>query len=88
MDDKLRLDGNATGGVLDEIFGFEMTTAQVTCASCGTLSRVGQAIVYGHDMGTIVRCARCDNALIRVARGPGRYWLDMRGVRYLQVEEA
>jgi ribosomal protein S27E len=86
--DEHRLDGNATGGVLDEIFGFEMTTAQVTCASCGTLSRVGQAIVYGHDMGTIVRCARCDNALIRVGRGPGRYWLDMRGVRYLQVEEA
>jgi phage FluMu protein Com len=38
-------------------------------------------------MGTIVRCARCDNALIRVGRGPGRYWLDMRGVRCLQVEE-
>jgi ribosomal protein S27E len=85
--DEHRLDGNAAGGLLGEIFPFEMTTTQVTCASCGTLSRVGQTMVYGHEMGTIVRCARCDNALIRVARGPGRYWLDMRGVRYLQVEE-
>jgi Family of unknown function (DUF6510)/Protein of unknown function (DUF3237) len=50
--------------------------------------RVCQAMVYGHGMGTIVRCASCDNALIRVGRGPGRYLLDMRGVRYLQAEQA
>ena len=85
--DEHRLDGNAVGGLLGEIFPFEMTTTQVTCTKCGTLSRVGQTMVYGHEMGTIVRCARCDNALIRVGHGPGRYWLDMRGVRYLQVEE-
>ncbi|MDQ3923193.1 MAG: DUF6510 family protein [Actinomycetota bacterium] len=85
--DEHRLDGNAVGGLLGEIFPFEMTTTQVTCTKCGTLSRVGQTMVYGHEMGTIVRCARCDNALIRVGRGPGRYWLDMRGVRYLQIEE-
>ncbi len=84
--DEHRLDGNAVGGLLGEIFLLEMTEAQVTCASCGTLSRVGQTMVYGHEMGTIVRCATCDNALIRVARGPGRYLLDMRGVRYLQAE--
>jgi len=45
-------------------------------------------MVYGHNMGTIVRCAACDTALIRVGRVPGRYLLDMRGIRYLQVEEA
>ena len=85
--DEHRLDGNSAGGLLGEIFAFEMTTTQVTCASCGTLSRIGQTMVYGHKMGTIVRCAACDNALIRISRGPGRYLLDMRGVRYLQVEE-
>jgi hypothetical protein len=40
--DELRLDGNAVGGLLGEIFPFEMTTAQVTCANCGSLWRVGQ----------------------------------------------
>ena len=65
-------------GASREIFPFEMTTAQVTCANCGSLWRVGQAMVYRHDMGTIVRCASCDNALIRVGRGRGRYLLDMR----------
>ena len=86
--DENRLDRNAAGGLLGEICPFEMTTAQVTCTSCGSLWRVGQTMVYGHDMGTIVRCASCDNTLIRVGRGQGRYLLDMRGVRYLQVGEA
>ena len=56
--DENRLDGNAAGGLLGEIFPFEMTTAKVTCTSCGSLWRVGQTMVYGHDMGTIVRCVR------------------------------
>jgi uncharacterized protein DUF6510 len=86
--DEHRLDGNSAGGLLGEIFAFEITTAQAACTSCGTHWRIGQAMVYGHDMGTIVRCASCDNPLIRVARSPGRYVLDMRGVTYLQVEEA
>ena len=86
--DENRLDGNAAGGLLGEIFPFEMTTAQVACANCGAVWRIGQAMVYMHEMGTIMRCATCDNALIRVAHGSGRYWLDLRGVRYLQAEEA
>ena len=86
--DENRLDGNAAGGILGEIFPFEMTSAQVACVSCGAVWRVGQAMVYMHEMGTIMRCATCDNPLIRVAHGSGRYWLDLRGVRYLQAEEA
>jgi ribosomal protein S27E len=85
--DENRLDGNAAGGVLGEIFPFEMTSAQAACVSCGAVWRVGQMMVYAHEMGTIVRCATCDNALIRVARGQGRYWLDLRGVGYLQIED-
>ena len=86
--DEHRLDGNAAGGTLGEIFAFEMTSAQAACASCGALWRVGQTMVYAPELGTIVRCAACDNAMIRVAHVPGRYVLDMRGVRYLQAEEA
>ena len=88
MDEHRRLDGNAAAGVLREIFPFEMTIAQTACARCGSISRVGALVVYVHDMGTILRCVGCENALIRVAHGPGRYWLDLRGVKYLQIEEA
>ncbi|HLW02433.1 MAG TPA: DUF6510 family protein [Ktedonobacterales bacterium] len=80
-----RLDGNAAAGALQEIFPFEMTTADATCAGCGQINVVGALVVYKHGMGTIVRCPSCDTALIRVAKTRGRYWLDVRGVRVLQI---
>jgi Family of unknown function (DUF6510) len=80
-----KLDGNAAGGILQAIFPFDMTLAQVTCAGCGSTDAIGALAVYIHGMGTIVRCPSCDTALIRVAQARGRYFLDMRGVRVLQI---
>lgn len=80
-----KLDGNAAAGVLQAIFPFEMTLVQATCAGCGTSNVIGATAAYMHGMGTVVRCPVCDTALIRVARAKGRYWLDMRGVRVLQI---
>jgi NAD-dependent SIR2 family protein deacetylase len=79
------LDGNAAAGILQAIFPFEMTLAQATCTDCGAENAVGALAVYMHGMGTIVRCPSCDTVLIRVAQIKGRYWLDMRGVRVLQI---
>lgn len=83
--DALHLDGNAAGGVLGAIFPFEMTMAVVTCAGCGASNVIGAVMVYMHGMGTILRCPLCDTPLIRVAHLRGRYYLDMRGVRVLQI---
>jgi hypothetical protein len=80
-----QLDGNAAAGMLREIFPFEMTTVEATCAGCGQSNLVGALVVYKHGMGTIVRCPSCDTALIRMAKARGRYWLDVRGVRVLQI---
>ncbi len=79
------LDGNAAAGILQAIFPFEMTLVQVTCTGCGTTNALGATAVYMHGMGTIVRCPVCDTALIRVAQTKGRNFLDMRGVRVLQI---
>ena len=88
MDDKLRLDGNAAAGSLREIFSLEITTAQYACAGCGRADRIGAAMGYEvRGLGTIVRCPSCDNALIRLARNRGRYMVDLRGIRYLQVAD-
>ena len=35
------LDGNAAAGVLQEIFGIEMTTVAATCATCGAVAPIG-----------------------------------------------
>ena len=80
-----KLDGNAAAGILQEIFPFEMTLVQATCAGCGATDVIGALAVYMHGMGMVVRCPSCDTALIRVAQTRGRNFLDMRGVRVLQI---
>ena len=82
-----KLDGNAAGGILQEIFPFEMTLVQSTCSGCGVINAIGELAVYKHGMGTVIRCPSCDNVLIRVVQAKGRYWLDMRGVRVLQIRK-
>ena len=84
MDDEQRLDGNAAGGILGEVFSFEATTAEYACGGCGRTGRLGGAMVYEvRDLGTIVRCPGCDNALIRLAHNRGRHVVDLRGTTYL-----
>lgn len=82
-----RLDGNAIAGLLQEIFAFEMTTAGTICASCGAEHPVGALLVYTHAMGSIVRCLGCENVMLRIAVLPGRYALDMSGVRQLVIAQ-
>ena len=81
------LDGNAAAGMLQAIFPFDMTLAQVTCTGCGATNPIGATAAYMHGMGTVIRCPSCDTALIRVAQVRGHSLLDMRGVRVLQMKE-
>ena len=85
--DKLRLDGNAAGGVLGEVFSFELTMAEFACGGCGRTGRLGEAMVYEvRNLDTIIRCPGCDNPLIRLAHNRGRHLVDFRGTRYLATE--
>src|SRR5260370_37207009 len=86
--DAQRLDGNAGGGMLDPIFSFEMTMAMACCDGCGATNPLGAAMAYIHGMGTILRCPSCDTALMRLAHVRDRYYLDLRGLRVLQITDA
>jgi hypothetical protein len=81
----LKLDGNAVAGLLHTIFAYEMTTASAICNRCGSSDPVGTLMVYNQAPGTVIRCPTCDNVLIRVVHGRGRYWLDLRGMRSLEI---
>ena len=82
--DEMRLDGNAAAGALGEVFSFEVTTAEYACRGCGRAGRFGEAMVYEvRDLGMVVRCPGCDNALIRLATVRGRQLLDLGGTSYL-----
>ena len=81
------LDGNAAAGMLQAIFPFDMTLVQATCEGCGATNAIGATAAYMHGMGTVIRCPSCDTALIRIVHARGRYLLDMRGVRVMQMKE-
>jgi hypothetical protein len=87
MDDgDLRLDGNAVAGMLADVLAVEPTAGWASCAGCGTINQLGALAAYVHGMGAVLRCPGCDTAMLRLARAPGRAWLDLRGMRWLQVE--
>src|SRR5437660_12265055 len=79
MDDTT-LDGNAAGGILREVFPFEMTIAEATCEHCGATRTVGELTVYKSAIGTQIRCPYCDHAPTESVSNSGRYWLDMQVV--------
>jgi hypothetical protein len=79
------LDGNAVGGLLREIFVGELTVARSTCASCGAVREVGALHVYANAPGAVVRCPGCEAVLMRIARAEGRIWLELQGVRCLEL---
>jgi hypothetical protein len=81
----MTLDGNAIGGLLLEIFAADMTSAEATCAACGTVRPVAETAVYLRGPGTVVRCRRCTSVLMVISRVRGRNCVDLSGLDALQV---
>jgi hypothetical protein len=88
MQAEMKLDGNAIGGLLREIFVMDVTTANATCGGCGASNALARVDVYVHAPGTVARCPACEAVLMRIVRGAGRYWLDLTGVRSLEIAES
>jgi ribosomal protein L40E len=83
--DERRLDGNAIGGVLFELFGAEMTDVPGVCASCGARAQMAATDVYIHAPGIVVRCRHCESVLLRIVRGRDRSWLDLSGLGSIEL---
>jgi hypothetical protein len=65
-----------------------VTTAIGRCRQCGRTAAMAEVRVFDHAPGLVARCPTCDQVLLRLVRGPGRAWLDLRGLDYLQVPMA
>ena len=85
MADDRRLDGNAIGGMMLELFGVEMTNATEVCRTCGTADLIARLEVYMDAPGTVVRCAYCKSVLMRVVRSPDRTWVDFSGLGSIEL---
>jgi hypothetical protein len=81
---ELRLDGNAIGGILAELFGAELTASPCVCGGCGAHEALACLDVYV-GAGIVVRCRHCDAVMIRIVQGHGRTWLDLSGTTSLQL---
>jgi hypothetical protein len=82
--DETTLDGNAVAGMLQEVFAVETTTVMATCAGCGEPTPMGETHVY-RGAGFVLRCPRCENALVTLVRADTRMWIGFPGIRMLQV---
>jgi hypothetical protein len=78
------LDGNAIGGLLQDVFGAEMTTATGVCASCDAMRHVAEFVVYVQAPGTVARCRDCSNVLMVLVEIRGVTCVDLRGLAELE----
>ena len=78
------LDGNAIAGLLDEVFGLEMTTATGTCAACGASGEVARAVVYTRGPGSVARCPACTSMLMVLVTVREITCVDLRGLAALE----
>ena len=83
--ENLKLDGNAAAGILQQIFAVEVTAATGTCDGCGAVEALGAVTVYAHAAGTVLRCPHCEAVLMKVVTDGERVWVDLRGVRTLEL---
>jgi ribosomal protein S27E len=78
-------DGNALTGPVGDLFRVDVTIAVGRCTGCGHTAAMAEARVFDHAPGIVARCPACDQVLLRLVQGPGRAWLDLRGLTYLQL---
>lgn len=86
---QLRLDGNAAAGMFREVFAIELSDARGACASCGTVAAMGAQHLYMYPRapGAVLRCSACEQVLMVLVHGGGRYRLGLQGLQWLEMRE-
>ena len=78
-------DGSALTGPLRSVLAVEVTAAVGRCGGCGRTGPMAEVRVFDRAPGVVARCPVCEQVLLRLVRGGGRAWLDLRGLTYLQL---
>lgn len=82
------LDGNAAAGALAELFGTDITDAMGTCTACGNRAAMAETHAYVDGPGVVLRCHACDSVLMRWATSRRTTWLEMSGLRSIEITVA
>jgi len=85
MTSDTHIDGNALGGLFQEVFGRDMTDQSGCCDGCGTVSMLGSVMVF-RGAGDVVRCPACGSVLIVIVSSPGEHRISFESLRWLSFE--
>ena len=84
IDDRT-LDANAVAGMLEELFGADMTVADSKCAACGREGEVGTLLAYTMAPGVVLRCPACSAVMLRMVETPRGMLVEAKGLAYLRM---
>jgi hypothetical protein len=82
----LMVDANAVAGLLERLFGGDVTALPGQCAHCHTVSLVGAMHAYVRAPGTVIRCPVCHGVVLRVVETGRATYVDARGAAYNAFE--
>ncbi len=82
---ELMLDGNAAAGLLQAVFGGEMTAAPAECAHCGNEADIGALLAFRGGPGVVLRCPACEGVMLRVVETDTAYYIDAHGLASLRI---
>ena len=82
--DALVLDGNAVAGLLEEVFGRDLTAEMAECAHCGHVAEGGTLLAFVGP-GTVLRCSVCHEVVVRIVRTEEATYVDARGAAFLRL---
>ena len=79
----LMVDANAVGGILEAVFGADVTDVPGQCAHCHTVSLVGSMHAWVRVPGTVIRCPVCGEVVLRIVQTDRTTMVDARGAAYI-----
>ena len=85
MNTEMMVDGNAVAGMMQEMFGTDMTATPAECANCGAVSEMGQLKTFTHAPGTVMRCPACGQVMMSIVETPEAMHLDVRGISKMVI---
>ena len=83
--DDRTLDANAVAGMLEALFGADLTAADSRCAACGREGEVGTLLAYTLGPGVVLRCPACSAVMVRMVETPRGTLVEAKGLAYLRI---
>src|SRR3989304_5620728 len=80
-----RTGASSVAGLLEEVFGWEITAQLTQCANCGHVAECGALLAFVGGPGTVLRCSVCKEVVVRIGRTDRAPYVDARGASFFRL---